>query len=148
MCWSLRLSEVVMAWANFLFLPSHAQGLAALQAYCHWMAQYYLETHRQQQHQEKFVTLISQAVDALVPLLNKDVSWFLFGPGLHERGWSLLLKIKAFTLHSFFLLQLSDCGVSLFQYSVFWSFVTSRICWIKWFAFKFWIASHICLLLP
>ena len=57
------------------FFPcSHAQGLAALQAYCHWMAQYYLETHRQQQHQEKFVSLVSNAVDALVPLLNKEVS--------------------------------------------------------------------------
>lgn len=76
-----------MAWANFLFLLSHAQGLAALQAYCHWMAQYYLETHRQQQHQEKFVALISQAVDALVPLLNKDVSWFLFGAGCSVYSW-------------------------------------------------------------
>lgn len=38
------------------------------------MAQYYLETHRQQQHQEKFVALVSNAVDALVPLLNKEVS--------------------------------------------------------------------------
>jgi len=41
------------------------------------MAQYYLETHRQQQHQEKFVALVSNAVDALVPLLNKEVSWCL-----------------------------------------------------------------------
>ena len=57
-----------------LYCYSHAQGLAALQAYCHWMAQYYLETHRQQQHQEKFVKLISNAVDALIPLLNKEVS--------------------------------------------------------------------------
>ena len=63
-------------------LISHAQGLAALQAYCHWMAQYYLETHRQQQHQEKFVALVSKAVDALVPLLNKDVSWLLIDLGL------------------------------------------------------------------
>lgn len=53
---------------------SHAQGLAAFQAYCHWMAQYYLETHRQQQHQEKFVTLVSNAIDSLVPLMNKEVS--------------------------------------------------------------------------
>lgn len=60
-----------------IFSFSHAQGLAALQAYCHWMAQYYLETHRQQQHQEKFVSLVSNAVDALVPLLNKEVSWCL-----------------------------------------------------------------------
>lgn len=61
----------------------HAQGLAALQAYCHWMAQYYLETHRQQQHQEKFVTLISKAVDALIPLLNKDVPQRISLPASH-----------------------------------------------------------------
>lgn len=57
---------------------SHAQGLAAFQAYCHWMAQYYLETHRQQQHQEKFVTLVSNAIDSLVPLMNKEVSSYCF----------------------------------------------------------------------
>ena len=42
------------------------------------MAQYYLETHRQQQYQEKFVALVSNAVDALVPLLNKEVSCSVF----------------------------------------------------------------------
>ena len=67
-------------------LISHAQGLAALQAYCHWMAQYYLETHRQQHHQEKFVALVSKAVDALVPLLNKDVSWLLIDLALNSKA--------------------------------------------------------------
>lgn len=61
----------------------HAQGLAALQAYCHWMAQYYLETHRQQQHQEKFVALVSNAVDALVPLLSKEVPQRISLPASH-----------------------------------------------------------------
>lgn len=55
-----------------------------MQAYCHWMAQYYLETHRQQQHQEKFVALVSNAVDALVPLLNKEVSWCLVHTSLAQ----------------------------------------------------------------
>ena len=72
---------------DYDFTFSHAQGLAALQAYCHWMAQYYLETHRQQQHQEKFVTLISKAVDALIPLLNKDVSRVLI-----DWAWVLLYQ--------------------------------------------------------
>ncbi|CAH3162738.1 unnamed protein product [Porites lobata] len=65
------------------FTEVHAQGLAALQAYCHWMAQYYLETHRQQQHQEKFVKLISNAVDALIPLLNKEVPQRISLPASH-----------------------------------------------------------------
>lgn len=54
------------------------------------MAQYYLETHRQQQHQEKFVTLVSNAVDALVPLLSKEVSWLLSDSVLFL-GWLLSL---------------------------------------------------------
>ena len=76
-------------------LVSHAQGLAALQAYCHWMAQYYLETHRQQQHQEKFVALVSKAVDALVPLLNKDVSWLLIDLVLNSKAKVTVKKESA-----------------------------------------------------
>ncbi|XP_015764483.1 PREDICTED: exportin-6-like [Acropora digitifera] len=81
-----QLYEVETALPSVLLpdlIEVHAQGLAALQAYCHWMAQYYLETHRQQQHQEKFVALISQAVDALVPLLNKDVPPRISLPASH-----------------------------------------------------------------
>ena len=52
------------------------------------MAQYYLETHRQQQHQEKFVALVSNAVDTLVPLLNKEVSWYLGQERLAQTNFS------------------------------------------------------------
>ncbi|XP_031571842.1 exportin-6-like [Actinia tenebrosa] len=61
----------------------HAQSLASLQAYCHWLSQFYIESHRQQQHQNKFATLVSSAVDALIPLLDKDVSHRVVLPACH-----------------------------------------------------------------
>ncbi|KAK2571880.1 Exportin-6 [Acropora cervicornis] len=98
-----QLYEVETALPSVLLpdlIEVHAQGLAALQAYCHWMAQYYLETHRQQQHQEKFVALISQAVDALVPLLNKDVPQRISLPASH------LLNSIASTVRPSFMMAL------------------------------------------
>ena len=87
--------EVFQFVVMFCFSFSHAQGLAALQAYCHWMAQYYLETHRQQQHQGKFVALVSNSVDALVPLLNKEVSWCLGHNRLAQSNFSYASAINA-----------------------------------------------------
>lgn len=81
-----QLFAVHTAMPNILqpdLIEVHAQGLAAFQAYCHWMAQYYLETHRQQQHQEKFVTLVSNAIDSLVPLMNKEVPQRVSLPASH-----------------------------------------------------------------
>ncbi|XP_066546307.1 exportin-6 [Amia ocellicauda] len=49
----------------------HAQSLAALQAYSHWLAQFYSEVHRQ--NQTRFVTLITSAMDATAPLISAKV---------------------------------------------------------------------------
>ncbi|MGH0120965.1 UNVERIFIED_CONTAM: hypothetical protein FKN15_070157 [Acipenser sinensis] len=49
----------------------HAQSLAALQAYSHWLAQFYSEV--QQQNQERFVSLITSAMDATTPLIGSKV---------------------------------------------------------------------------
>nr|XP_061805166.1 exportin-6-like [Nerophis lumbriciformis] len=49
----------------------HAQALAALQAYSHWLAQFYSEVHNQNQSQ--FVNLITSAVDASSPLITAKV---------------------------------------------------------------------------
>ncbi|XP_040607738.1 exportin-6-like [Mesocricetus auratus] len=46
----------------------HAQSLAALQAYSHWLAQYCSEAHRQ--NTQQFVTLISTTMDAITPLIS------------------------------------------------------------------------------
>ena len=50
---------------------SHAQALAALQAYSHWLAQFYSEVQRQ--NQTRFMSLITSAVDASSPLLTPKV---------------------------------------------------------------------------
>uniref|UniRef100_A0A667Y4X8 Exportin 6 n=1 Tax=Myripristis murdjan TaxID=586833 RepID=A0A667Y4X8_9TELE len=49
----------------------HAQALAALQAYSHWLAQFYSEVHRQ--NQNRFITLITSAIDASSPLITAKV---------------------------------------------------------------------------
>ncbi|CAG5897647.1 unnamed protein product [Menidia menidia] len=49
----------------------HAQALAALQAYSHWLAQFYSEVHSQNQRQ--FINLITSAVNASCPLITAKV---------------------------------------------------------------------------
>uniref|UniRef100_A0A8C9TUQ4 Exportin 6 n=1 Tax=Scleropages formosus TaxID=113540 RepID=A0A8C9TUQ4_SCLFO len=49
----------------------HAQSLAALQAYCHWLAQFYSELHRQSQ--TRFVNIVTSAMDASAPLIGAKV---------------------------------------------------------------------------
>uniref|UniRef100_A0A3B4FKQ4 Exportin 6 n=1 Tax=Pundamilia nyererei TaxID=303518 RepID=A0A3B4FKQ4_9CICH len=49
----------------------HAQALAALQAYSHWLAQFYSEVHSQNQSQ--FINLIKSAIDASSPLITAKV---------------------------------------------------------------------------
>lgn len=56
----------------FLLLHSHAQSLAALQAYSHWLAQFYSEVHRQ--NPEQFISLVSTALEAITPLISSKVS--------------------------------------------------------------------------
>uniref|UniRef100_A0A3Q3GG94 Exportin 6 n=1 Tax=Labrus bergylta TaxID=56723 RepID=A0A3Q3GG94_9LABR len=49
----------------------HAQALAALQAYSHWLAQFYSEVHSQNPSQ--FINLITSAIDASSPLITAKV---------------------------------------------------------------------------
>lgn len=49
----------------------HAQALAALQAYSHWLAQFYSEVHGQNQSQ--FINLITSTVNASSPLITAKV---------------------------------------------------------------------------
>lgn len=57
--------------SDIVLLCSHAHGLSTLQAYCHWLAQFYVEMVRHQQHQEKFGNLLVQMVDAVTSILNQ-----------------------------------------------------------------------------
>lgn len=73
----LRCLLCVSSW--LLSLCSHAQSLAALQAYSHWLAQFYSEVHRQ--NPEQFISLVSTALEAITPLISSKVSMLALGWG-------------------------------------------------------------------
>lgn len=75
---------------------SHAQSLAALQAYSHWLAQFCSEVQRQQ-HQTQFVDLVTSSMAATTPLINAKVH---FLPCLRFSAWSAFL-ISWHELHWF-----------------------------------------------
>ncbi|KAM8779604.1 exportin-6 [Rhynchonycteris naso] len=76
----------------------HAQSLAALQAYSHWLAQYCSEAHRQSTQQ--FVTLISTTMDAVTPLISTKVQDKLLLSACH------LLVSLATTVRPVFLISI------------------------------------------
>ncbi|XP_047213905.1 exportin-6-like [Girardinichthys multiradiatus] len=76
----------------------HAQALAALQAYSHWLAQFYSEVHSQNQSQ--FINLITSAVNAGSPLITTKVPEKLLLSASH-----LLVSITA-TVRPVFLVTL------------------------------------------
>ncbi|KAJ8245789.1 hypothetical protein GJAV_G00260340 [Gymnothorax javanicus] len=49
----------------------HAQSLAAVQAFSHWLAQFYCEVQRA--NQTRFVSVVTSAVDAVAPLVSAKV---------------------------------------------------------------------------
>ncbi|XP_068613529.1 exportin-6-like [Brachionichthys hirsutus] len=76
----------------------HAQALAALQAYCHWLAQFCNELHNQNQSQ--FISLITSAIDASGPLITAKVPEKLLLSACH-----LMLSITS-TVRPVFLVTL------------------------------------------
>ncbi|MED6276870.1 Exportin-6 [Characodon lateralis] len=76
----------------------HAQALAALQAYSHWLAQFYSEVHGQNQSQ--FINLITSAVNAGSPFITTKVPEKLLLSASH-----LLVSITA-TVRPVFLVTL------------------------------------------
>ncbi|XP_070269532.1 exportin-6 isoform X3 [Myotis yumanensis] len=76
----------------------HAQSLAALQAYSHWLAQYCSEAHRQ--NTQQFVTLISTTMDAVTPLISTKVQDKLLLSACH------LLVSLATTVRPIFLISI------------------------------------------
>uniref|UniRef100_A0A4W3IDS2 Exportin 6 n=1 Tax=Callorhinchus milii TaxID=7868 RepID=A0A4W3IDS2_CALMI len=76
----------------------HAQSLAALQAYSHWLAQFYSEVQRQ--NPEQFVSLISTAMEATAPLISSKVPEKLLLSACH------LLVSLATTVRPVFLVRI------------------------------------------
>ncbi|CAH2307551.1 exportin-6 isoform X1 [Pelobates cultripes] len=76
----------------------HAQSLAALQAYSHWLARFYSEVQRQ--NPEQFMSIISTAMEALPPLISTKVQEKLLLSACH-----LLVSI-ATTVRPVFLINI------------------------------------------
>ncbi|MEE6497274.1 hypothetical protein FKM82_002687 [Ascaphus truei] len=76
----------------------HAQALAALQAYSHWLARFYSEVQRQ--NPQQFVSIISTAMEALAPLISTKVQDKLLLSACH------LLVSVATTVRPVFLLNI------------------------------------------
>uniref|UniRef100_A0A8C5WGK7 Exportin 6 n=1 Tax=Leptobrachium leishanense TaxID=445787 RepID=A0A8C5WGK7_9ANUR len=76
----------------------HAQSLAALQAYSHWLARFYSEVQRQ--NPEQFISIISTAMEALPPLISTKVQEKLLLSACH-----LLVSI-ATTVRPVFLINI------------------------------------------
>lgn len=72
----LRLFEVNTAVPTVLkpdFIEVHAQTLASLKAYSHWMAQFYSESVRQEPLKEQFLNMMRLMIDATVPMINNEI---------------------------------------------------------------------------
>uniref|UniRef100_F6VAC3 Exportin-6 n=1 Tax=Ornithorhynchus anatinus TaxID=9258 RepID=F6VAC3_ORNAN len=76
----------------------HAQSLAALQAYSHWLAQFYSEAHRQ--NPQQFISLVSTAMEAIAPLISSKVQEKLLLSACH------LLVSLATTVRPVFLISI------------------------------------------
>nr|DBA19354.1 TPA: hypothetical protein GDO54_015205 [Pyxicephalus adspersus] len=76
----------------------HAQSLAALQAYSHWLARFYSEVQRQ--NQQQFISIISTAMEALPPLISTKVQEKLLLSACH------LLVSVATTVRPVFLINI------------------------------------------
>ncbi|XP_074053478.1 exportin-6 isoform X2 [Macrotis lagotis] len=76
----------------------HAQSLAALQAYSHWLAQFYSEAHRQ--NPQQFISLVSTAMEAVTPLISSKVQEKLLLSACH------LLVSLATTVRPVFLISI------------------------------------------
>ena len=71
----LKLVNMCLLLAFFLF--RHAQVLAALQPFTHWMAQLYSEIQEKGNSQAHLSSLLSSCLDSIVPvLINKVILVF------------------------------------------------------------------------
>ncbi|GFS20899.1 exportin-6-like [Elysia marginata] len=92
------------------FTEVHAQSLAAIKAYAHWMSQYYAESERTAQHKSDFHSMIVTVMEAVSPLINKQTPDKIIQSSAH-----LLLSLMT-TVRPAFLLQVQPV-VALYEYA-------------------------------
>ncbi|KAK3089908.1 hypothetical protein FSP39_007563 [Pinctada imbricata] len=100
-----RLFDVMSTIQNVLpsdFVEVHAQSIASVKAYSHWLSQYNAESQREVQEKAKFKTLITTLLNSLVPLLSKETPERIVHSIAH-----LLLSIST-TVRPVFLLDITS----------------------------------------
>ncbi|XP_076441128.1 exportin-6-like [Babylonia areolata] len=100
----VKLFEVSTEAENVLqqdFVQVHAQAMAAIKAYAHWLLQLYTESVRTNQEKDQFYNMIVTLVESVAPLINKQVPERVVHSAAH-----LLLSVTT-TVRPAFLLQLS-----------------------------------------
>ncbi|XP_071106408.1 exportin-6-like [Haliotis cracherodii] len=98
-----KLFEVTSVAQSVLqpdFIQVHAQAMAATKAYAHWLAQLYGVSQRTNQEKEKLYNLIVKLIDAVAPLINKEVPERVAHSAAH------LFLSMATTVRPSFLIQL------------------------------------------
>ncbi|GFN87199.1 exportin-6 [Plakobranchus ocellatus] len=81
------------------FTEVHAQSLAAIKAYAHWMSQFYAESERSAQHKAEFHSMIVTVMEAVTPLVNKQTPDRIIQSSAHLL-LSLMTTVRpAFLLH-------------------------------------------------
>ncbi|XP_013378925.1 exportin-6-like, partial [Lingula anatina] len=101
----VKLYEVNTFAQNVLhadFIEVHAQALAAMKAYSHWLAEYYVESYKHQEQRQKCEQLIMTVVHTCIPLFEKEIPDKIVHSAAH-----LLLTLMT-TVRPAFLLRLPE----------------------------------------
>ena len=70
----LMLLVLLLTLIHTHVCSSHAQAMAAIKAYAHWLLQLYTESARTNQEKDQFYNMIVTLVESVSPLINKQVS--------------------------------------------------------------------------
>ena len=97
------------------FIELHAQSLAAVKAYSHWMSQFYAESLRTNQHQDNFRSTVMGISEGLAPLIHYQVPEKIVHSSAH-----LLLSLSI-TVRPAFLLE-SQSILSLYDFAMHGTF--------------------------
>lgn len=67
----IHIHIIFFEWFSF---DRHAQAISSIQAFAHWLSQFYSETHKVNLDKDKFASLISTLLDSIVPMFSKEVN--------------------------------------------------------------------------
>lgn len=71
---SFRSTFIYTFFLKWFYFDRHAQAISSIQAFAHWLSQFYSETHKVNLDKDKFASLISTLLDSIVPMFSKEVN--------------------------------------------------------------------------